>query len=121
MKNNFFGEIIISLLLIGVLISLSDPMYLLMPKGMYPLITPLLLALLIIFAGILWKERPGDEREHLHKFMASRSAYFAGIVVLIIAIALQSIHREIDIWLIITVCIMLLAKIAGIIYGHIKY
>ena len=57
----------------------------------------------------------------MHKFIASRSAYFATIATLIIGVVLQSFKGEIDPILIIAICIGLLAKIIALIYGHIKH
>lgn len=121
MKNNFIGEIVISLALIGLLIFFINPLDLLMPHALHPFMVPFLLVLFIIFAGLLWKETPGDEREQLHKFIASRFAYFAVIATLIFGVVFQSFKGEVDPFLIIGICIALLAKISGLIYGHIKH
>ncbi|OGD86680.1 hypothetical protein A2870_04770 [Candidatus Curtissbacteria bacterium RIFCSPHIGHO2_01_FULL_41_11] len=121
MKSKFIGEIIISFLLIGLLIFFINPLDLLMPQPLHPFMAPFLVVLFIIFAGFLWKETPGDEREQMHKFIASRSAYFATIATLISGVILQSFKGEIDLWIIIAICVGLLAKILGLIYGHIKH
>jgi len=121
MKNNFVGEIVISLSLVGLLVFFINPLALLMPQPLHPFMTPFLIVLFIIFAGLLWKETPGDEREQLHKFIASRFAYFALITTLITAVIFQSFKGEIDPWLVIAICIALLAKILGLVYGFIKH
>ena len=121
MKNNFVGEIIISFALIGLLIFFINPFDLLMPHALHPFMVPFLVVLFIIFAGFLWKETPGDERVQFHKFMASRFAYFAVIATLIIGVIFQSFKGGVDPFLIIGICIALLAKIIGLIYGHIKH
>jgi glycerol uptake facilitator-like aquaporin len=121
MKNNFLIETIISLVLIGLLVFFINPLDLLMPQSMHPLMVPLLIILFIVFAGFLWKEMPGDEREQLHKYISSRFAYFAVITALIVGIIVQNFHNKIDPWLIITICIALLAKILGLIYGYFKH
>ena len=121
MKNNFVGEIIISLLLIGLLVFFINPLDLLMPLTLHPFMVPFLVVLFIIFAGFLWKENPGDEREQSHKFMASRFAYFAVVTTLILGVVFQSFKGEVDPFLIVGICMALLAKILGLIYGHIKH
>ncbi len=121
MKNNFIGEVIISVILIAFIISFLDPFQLIMPHSMHPLMAPLLVILFVVFAGLLWKETPGDEREELHKFIASRLAYFAGIATLVAGIVIQSFQKAVDPWLIIAICIMLLAKILGLIYGYFRH
>lgn len=121
MKNNFVGEIIISFLLIGLLVFFINPFDLLMPHALHPFMVPFLIVLFIIFAGFLWKENPGDEREQLHKLIASRFAYFAVIATLIVGVIFQSFKGKVDPFLIIGICIALLAKILGLIYGQKKY
>ncbi|MBI4097236.1 MAG: hypothetical protein HY428_02355 [Candidatus Levybacteria bacterium] len=121
MKNNFVGEIIISLVLVGLLIFFINPLDLLMPQPLHPFMVPFLIVLFIIFTGLLWKETPGDEREQLHKFIASRFAYFAVIATLIFGVVFQSFKGEVDPFLIIGICVTLLAKILGLIYGHIRH
>ena len=120
MKNRFVGELIISILLIGLLVFFINPLDLLMPHMLHPFMIPFLVVLFILFAALLWKETPGDEREQMHKFMASRYAYFAVISTLIVGIIAQSFQGEIDPWLAIAVCIALLAKIIGLMYGYLK-
>lgn len=121
MKNKFIGETIISITLIVLLSFFLNPLELMMPQSMHALMIPLLVVLFVIFTGLLWKEAPGDEREQLHKYIASRFAYFAAITTLVIAIIIQSSQKTIDPWLIITICIALLAKIAGLIYSYLKH
>ena len=121
MKNNFIGEIVISFTLIGLLVFFINPFDLLMPQPLHPFMVPFLAVLFIIFAGLLWRETPRDEREQFHKFIASRFAYFAVIATLIVGVILQSFKGEVDPFLIIGICIALLAKIFGLIYGHIKH
>ncbi len=120
MKNKFVGEIIISIALIGLSAFFIDPMNLLMPSQMHPFMVPSLVILFIIFVSLLWKEKPGDEREQFHKFISSRFSYFAVIATLIIGVIVQSIKGLIDPWLVIAICIALLAKILGLFYGHFK-
>ena len=121
MKNNFIGEIIISLVLVGLLVFFINPLDFLMPQSLHPFMVPFLVVLFIVFAGFLWKEVPGDEREQFHKFIASRFAYFAVITTLITGVIFQSFKGEVDPWLIIAICIALLATIFGLIYGYIKH
>lgn len=122
MKNSkFIGEIIISIALVTILLMFLDPVSFVMPQVMHPLMAPTLIVLLVIFTAFLWKEKPGDEREQMHKFIASRFAYFAGIVTVTIGIMFQSVNHVIDPWLIITASVILLAKIVGLVYGYIKH
>jgi hypothetical protein len=114
-------ELTISVVLIFLLATLLYPAQLFMPHAMHSFMVPLLIVLLILFGAVLWKETPGDEREQLHKLIAARVAYFAGIVTLTAAIIVQNIlHKKIDWWLLVVMCIMLLGKVAGSLYAKIK-
>lgn len=121
MKSNVIGEAIISIILIALLVFFLNPLELMMPQGMHTIMIPLLVVLFIVFTGVLWKETHGDERQELHKFIAARAAYFAAIATLIIGIVVESFQKAIDPWLIITICIALLAKIVGLMYGYFKH
>lgn len=119
MKNNI-GEIIISIVLLGLLFIFVNPMAFTMPTQMHSVMEPSLVLLFVIFTAVIWREQRGDEREALHKYIAARFAYFAGITALIFAILLQSLHHRLDPWLVIAVGVMLFAKILGLIYGNYK-
>lgn len=121
MKNNYFGEILISILLIGLLLFFINPLNLMMPYMMHSFMIPGLIILFVIFTATIWREVPGDEREQFHKYISSRFAYFAAITTLIIAIIVQTIANKLDAWLVIIVCVALLAKIIGFIYGKLKH
>lgn len=116
MKSNIIGETIISIALIFLLIFYLHPLEPMMPKPMHTVMVPLVVILFIFLAAFFWRETPGDERQELHRLLVSRFAYFAGMLTLTIAIILQSMHRSVDSWLIITLCIMLLAKLIGSFY-----
>lgn len=121
MKNKYTGEVIISILLIGLLICFIKPMDFFMPESLHPFMIPSLVVLFIVLVGLLWKETPGDEREQLHKLIASRFSYFGVVTVLIIGVIFQSFQGKIDPWLVIAICIMLIAKFLGLIYGNLKH
>lgn len=120
MKSKFLGEITISLALIGLLVFFVNPLDFFMPNAMHTFMIPFLLILFVILAGFLWNETRGDEREQMHKFIASRSAYFATVTTLIAGVVLQNAKGDIDPWIIVAICIGLLAKIVGLIYVRIK-
>ena len=121
MKNKCIGELILSVALIGLLLFFLKPLVVMMPQQMHPVMIPLLVVLFIVFAALLWKEKPTDEREQLHTLIASRFAYFASVAILVIAIIMQHANGSIDPWLIIAVCVMLLAKIVGLLYGNMRH
>lgn len=114
------GEFIISLALIFLLTSFFYPEKLFMPHAMHPFMIPFVIVLLVLFGAVLWKETPGDEREQLHKLIAARVAYFAGIVALAAAVIYQNIFHKVDWWLLVVLCIMLLGKVVGSLYAKLR-
>ena len=120
MKNSeFIKEMVASVVLIILLGAFLNPFIL---PTMFQMM--LLLALLVafaFFATYIWKERPRDERESLHKMLAGRDGFLAGATVLVIGIILQSLNHALDPWLIITLTVMVLAKIAGLIRAQLRH
>ncbi len=121
MKNNFFGEIAISIILLVFLVLLVNPFDFLMPKSMEMLLLVGLALIFIIFVGFFWKEKAIDERENLHRYIAGRFAYFTGVSLLTLGVIIQSLRHTLDRWLVVILIAMIIAKIFGLIYGHIKH
>ncbi|KKQ34381.1 MAG: hypothetical protein US51_C0041G0003 [Microgenomates group bacterium GW2011_GWA2_37_6] len=86
MKNKFLTEISISAILIVLLTLLLDPFMLLMTTQIQMMMIAAVLIIFISFCVFVWREKSKDEREQLHKQIASRFAYLSGASVLIIAI-----------------------------------
>ena len=119
-KLTNFGEIIFSLVLIGLLTIFLLPTKLLMPMSSSVM---MILVLIIVFLGFsifIWKEKAHDEREHLHILNAGRISYFIGCLILICGIIIQSLSHNIDPWLIYTLIVMVLAKILSRFYSQNK-
>jgi uncharacterized membrane protein YvlD (DUF360 family) len=121
MKNNFLTEIIISAVLIGLLILLLNPFNFLMTTPIQTMTIVGVLIIFISFCVFVWREKTRDERETLHKQIASRFAYLSGASVLIIAIVAQSFNHTLDPWVVFALIVMILAKIAGSLYANNKY
>lgn len=121
MKSKFLAEISISAVLIILLILLLDPFMVLMTTPIQMAMIALILIIFVSFCIFVWKEKSRDEREQLHKQIASRFAYLSGASVLIIAIVLQSLKHSIDPWIVIALIVMILAKITGSLYANNKY
>lgn len=76
--------------------------------------------LYIVFATFLWRESSGDEREQFHRLFADRIAYLVGSGFLLLGIVIGELQHALDPWLIFALAIMVIAKIAGLIYGKNK-
>ena len=121
MKNNFLQEIIVSVVLIALLILFLNPFELWMPPILLMMLILGLIVVFGVFASFIWRENARDEREGLHKMMAGRFAFLAGTASLVIGIIIQSLKHELDFWLVLTLGIMILAKIIGLIHGQAKH
>jgi len=121
MKSNYLLEIFIPIILISLLVLLFDPFMVLMPSSVQMLILVLVLIVFTFFSLFIWKEKSTDEREIMHRNIASRFAYLASATVLTIGVLIQSLNHTLDPWLLFALIIMILAKIIGLIYSQKKY
>lgn len=115
--NNYFIEIIFSVLLIIALILCLNPMNLFMPP---PIVNMLVVGLLLIFGLFsiyIWKERKGDERENYHKILSGHLAFLTGSSILVIGIAYQELNHALDPWLVFALIGMVIAKVISHIYS----
>jgi hypothetical protein len=110
-----FGASSIALISLGVL--LTDPFDITMNNAALMLISGLLLASFVVFAGLLWQEKPADEREAVLIDKAGRFGYLAGLSVLVLALVVQSFDHAVDSWLVIVIATMIITKQA---YIHMK-
>lgn len=120
MKNSFIQEIIISLVIVILLFLFLNPFDFWMPDALLMMLIVILIITFSIFAGFIWKESVKDEREMLHRMFAGRVAYLVGVGMLMLGVVIQSLSRQIDLWLILTLSIMILAKIVAVAYGRIR-
>ena len=113
-------ETITSLLMLSIAFSFIMPSELTMPMSIQSMLLISLVIAFIVFAGLILKEHPQDERESLHIMMASRIAYLFGIGAIIVAIIFQTIQHNVDPALIIVVAVMIISKIIARIYCQYK-
>lgn len=121
MKNNFLQEIFISSALIVLLLLFLNPFGFWMPNTFLIMMVVGLIVVFALSASFIWRENVKDEREALHRFMASRIAYLTGAGGLVIGIIVQSFQHNLDGWLVFILGVMIFAKIIGLIYGRMKY
>ena len=117
MRNNFTEAAVASILIILAVLSLN-PLGFYMPNAVAMAMIAVLTVVFAVFAGLVWREQPRDEREALHRLLADRFGFLAGAAVLVGGIAWQSLGHNLNPWLVATLVIMLLAKIAGIIHSR---
>ena len=114
-------EITLSLILIILLAAILNPFHFWMPSMIVYTLLVALLAVFGVFAVFIWREHSSDERENLHKLMAGRFAFLFGAGILVLASIVEEINGQIDIWIIIALSGMILAKVAGLYYGKLRH
>ncbi len=121
MRKAFWGEIIVSVLLVVLLLVFFKPSgapAMSMPGLMT--VSAGIIAAFALFAVFVWREAARDEREELHRLIANRAAFLASALVLIIGVIVQSFAHANDPWLVGALAAMILAKVAGLIYGRVR-
>ncbi len=88
---------IILLVGLGVIIFFAiAPNAIVMSTSFQMIVLAAVLVLLAGFMVLLWREYPADEREAYNQTLASRFAYLAGALILIVALIIQSLNHDID-------------------------
>lgn len=122
MKTNLITEMGIGLLLAVLVGILTYAQKAWMPSMATLLTISLIVAAFGAFAVFVWRERHGDEREQLIRFVASRFAFLATGSVLLLGIILETlIYHAPNPWLGLALVVMVGAKIIGQAYGRKKY
>lgn len=103
------GEVSMSCVVLVVLALLVHPYW--MPMGLVVLCIALLAVLVFGLGVFVWRERPQDEREYHMIAQTGRSAYLVGGTILAIGVVVQTLQHRVDIWLVLGLSGMVLAKI----------
>ncbi len=111
MKNNF-AEVVVTLGLVVIAILLLNPLHFWMPDMVVMCMLAIALALFGVFASFVVRERSFDERDDQHRSLAGRNAFLAGTGMLTLGIVVQGYHHTVDPWLVVTLIVMVLVKIA---------
>lgn len=114
-KQNLKDAIIGILLLITIL-ALLNPMDILMPSTLQMILIGIFGTLVLTILIFIWRENPKDEREETHILLTNRISFFVVSVSLLIALIVQTINHTLDIWIPLSLGLMLLAKIFSLIY-----
>ena len=119
-EKSFTQELFVSGVLILLLIIVIFHNALLMPKNFENVIVFVLVAAYLFFIGLVWKEKPQDERESLHILSASRFSFLVGLSILLVGVTIQSLNHTIDPWLAATLLFMIIAKVSSRIWNEHK-
>jgi hypothetical protein len=106
--KKYGSELTVSLAVIAVLALLIHPYW--MPMGVIVLCIALLAVSVFGLGIFIWRESPRDEREYAAVSQAGRSAYLVGAAVLTVGVAVETMQHRVDIWLVLGLASMVIAK-----------
>lgn len=115
MKNNLM-QLGVAGLTVVLLVSLLDPFMLTMPESLVMMALLIATVLVCVFAGFVLQEQTGDEREMQQRSHAGRIAYLAGLASLMLAVIVQGLAHHVDPWIVLSLGVMLIAKLAARFY-----
>lgn len=113
MKNKFTQEIIVSTAFIVLVVLYMNPFDWHMTTTALTFTMAMVVVVFGVFIGLVFDERPRDEREALHVRVASRAGYVAGLIAVVGVIAVQSIQGDVDTWALVVLGVMVLGKSWG--------
>mgnify|MGYP006056050565 FL=1 len=121
MKNKVLvSEISLSVLLLALVSLCLEPVQVVwMPTMMANLVLLLVIVVFIAFAVFVWKEKVLDERAQLHRLTADRFGFLAGSGVLVLGVLWQTWHHASIDWLLGALVVMVLSKLAALLYQEI--
>jgi hypothetical protein len=103
------------LILIALLVTTGivafEPFGLVMPSSTQMIAAGLMFGLLVFSIGLLWQEKPADEREEVIYDKRGKLAYYAGLVVGCIGLTSEVFLHSVNWWLVVVVGSMLLVKL----------
>ena len=111
------SEILIAVILVLVLFLKADPLHWFMPDELQMILLCVLALAVALYAGIIFREQPADEREALHLFKASRIAYLTGTLTLALLIIIQDLRHQLDPALLLVLGVMIVTKLIVLLYS----
>jgi hypothetical protein len=103
-----------ALVFVAALILMMCPVPFLMLTSTQMMLTSIAAIGFLAWVTLHWREKPRDEREELHQFLAARLAYFVGVSILMIGVLSQSlVMHKVEIWMVGALVGMVLAKLVS--------
>ena len=114
MFSQHIQEGTLALAILVLLVLVVNPGHIWMPDMLAMTLAALLLLVVCWFGVFVWNERAADEREHLHKLLASRAAFLIGAGILAVGLLVQSLSHSVDPWLAFSLGAMVITKVVRI-------
>lgn len=109
--QKFGSELGVSVAVIVVLALLIHPYW--MPMGLIVICIAVLAVLVFGLGVFVWREKPRDEREYQLVAQSGRTAYLIGAAAMTVGVAAQTLQHHLDLWLVIGLAGMILAKVVS--------
>lgn len=117
MKNMFSkdnrNDVIIGVIVLLSLLLSSNVFSGFMPSSVVMLMIAVFIAAFSLFAVLIWRESPRDEREAHILLSSDRLGFLAGAIVLSLALVVTSLRHQSTNLLALTLSAMILAKLIG--------
>lgn len=117
---NSTGEIVLGVVILGILVVFLNPTHLLMPDSVNTMLMLGLVVAFLVFVGLVWREKADDERVMIHIQKAGRLSFLTGTTILVAGIVAQAGKHEVDVWLVLALAGMVLAKLVARMYHNLK-
>ena len=105
------SEIMIALAMIVIVFFKIDPFHWFMPTNIQMILLCLLVTGVIVWVGMIFREKAHDERESYHLYRASRAGYIVGVLSLSLLVVIRDIQHKLDPLLLVVLALMVLAKL----------
>ena len=119
MKN--LSELFLALSVIAVLLLKLDPFQWFMPNEVQMILLCIFAAAFALYAGVVFREKPQDERENVHLYRASRVGYLAGVISLSVVFVIKDIQHQSDPYLTVVLAIMIITKLVVLKYNQYRH
>lgn len=120
MTKNIYIQVISAIVVLLLAVLLLNPFHFWMPGMAQMAVLGCLLVAFAVLSVYLLQENARDEREAAHRMLAGRVAFFIGSLILVIGIAVESVHGTPNMWLVLSLAGMIFGKIAARFYSDWK-
>lgn len=120
MNKNIGVQLISAGAVLVLAVLLLNPFHFWMPGMAQMAMLGCLLVAFAVLSVYLLQEQAHDEREASHRMLAGRVAFFIGSLILVIGIAVESVHGTPNMWLVLALAGMIVGKVGARLYSDWK-
>lgn len=105
------NRVILIMLLVGLGVVAFEPFGIVMPTSAQMIGASVLLGILVFVIGLLWQEKPRDEREEEILNRRGKYANYAGLIVGSVGLTISAFDHHVNWWLVAVVGSMITIKL----------